>query len=317
MRRALTLGRKRRKVMWMIINSGIANAVGFAVLGMATLMTGCMAETQDQADPGSEAGLDAQAQAVTGSWQRMLTDNFSNSGSLSAWQVASRADYNSSICNYVPGGVTFGTEDGKGVMRLTATKISSTNFQSGHVKSNYSFKPAVNEEYRVSASIKLVAMNGSSYVGFASTYGAWPAFWTVQETSWPTKGEIDAFEGYSFGGSTKFSSNLFYGTSSGQNSVGNSCMTSWGNSEGWHVYDEYWKNVNGAVTVTIQLDGATKATYTNANNSNLRLENFGPHNIILNVAVGSNSGIFNNANINLYSKTMMWVDYVTVDKRTL
>jgi hypothetical protein len=76
-------------------------------------------------------------------------------------------------------------------------------------------------------------------------------------------------------------------------------------------------NVNGAVTVITQLDGATKATYTNAKNANLRLQNFGPHNIILNLAVGSNYGTFNNANINLYSKTMMWVDYVTVDKRTL
>jgi hypothetical protein len=247
---------------------------------------------------------------------RQLTDNMNGAGN---WQVTQRADYNSSICNYVSSAVTFGTEDGKGVMRLTATKIDSTHFNSGHVKSNYSFKPANNEEYRVSASIKMVAMNGASYVGFASTYGAWPAFWTVQETAWPTKGEIDIFEGYSFGGTANFASNLFYGTAANQNLLGSTCQTNWGNSEGWHMYDEYWKNVNGAVTVTIQLDGVTKATYTNAKNGNLRLENFGPHNIILNLAVGSNAnlGIFNNANINLFSKTMMWVDYVTVDKRTL
>jgi hypothetical protein len=301
------------------MNSGIGSVVGFAMLGVATLVSGCMAEAQDQSDFERETELGSQAQAVLGPWQRVLTDNFSNSGSLGAWQVTSRADYNSSICNYVPGAVSFGTEDGRGVMRLTATKISATNYQSGHVKSNYSFKPAANEEYRVSASIKLIALNGSSYVGFASTYGAWPAFWTVQETSWPTKGEIDILEGYSYGGTTKFASNLFYGTTANQNQVGNSCESTWGNSEGWHMYDEYWKNVNGAVTVTIQLDGVTKATYTNARNSNLRLENFGPHNIIFNLAIGSNSnlGIFNNANINLYSKTMMWVDYVTVDKRTL
>src|SRR4051812_20524375 len=145
----------------MIMNSGIGRAVGFAVLGMSMLMTGCMAAAQEQSDE-ADTELGSEAQAVTGSWQRMLTDNFSSSGSLGAWQVTQRADYNSSICNYVSGAVSFGTEDGKGVMRLTATKISSTNFQSGHVKSNYSFKPGNNEEYRVSASIKMVAMNGST-----------------------------------------------------------------------------------------------------------------------------------------------------------
>jgi hypothetical protein len=187
------------------------------------------------------------------------------------------------------------------------------------LKSNFTFKPAVNQEYHVSASIKLIAMSGSTYEGFSSTYGAWPAFWTVQETNWPVNGEIDIMEGYSFSGSTRFTSNLFYGTSAGNNLLGNSCTKQYTVSEGWHVYDQYWQNVNGAVTLTIKLDGATVSTYTNSINGNLKLQNFGPHNIMLNLNVGSNSnvGIFNNSLINLFSKTMMWVDYVTVDKRSL
>ena len=162
-------------------------------------------------------------------------------------------------------------------------------------------------------------MNGSTYMDFTQTYGAWPAFWTVQETNWPTEGEIDIMEGYSYGNSANYASNLFYGTSTGNNQLGNTCQKPYAVTSGWHMYDEYWANNNGVVTVTIQLDGNTVSTYTNSINGNLKLQNFGPHNIILNLCVGSNSnlGIFNNNSINLYSKTMMWVDYVTVDKCTL
>jgi hypothetical protein len=246
-------------------------------------------------------------------WQRVFTDDFN---SINNWQKTSRYDYNSNLCLYDPNVPAIGNYDGRTVLVLTATKSGSI-WKSGHVKSNYSFKPGVNEEYRVSSQIKLVAQNGTSWTGFNSTYGVWPAFWTVQETSWPTKGEIDIFEAYSYGGSSKFASNLFYGASAGTNQLGNTCERTFGVGEGWHRYDQYWKNVNGQVTVTIQLDGATVSTYTNAVNGNLRLQNFGPHNIILNVCVGDKYGIFDNSRINVFTKTMMWVDYVTVDKRTL
>jgi len=296
------------------MNSAIRSVVGFGMLAVAALVSGCMAEAQDESDFESEAELGSQTQAVVGPWQMVFSDEFTGSGN---WQLTNRKDYNSNICNYTSSAISFGTEDGKSVMRLTATKVSSTDFRSGHVKSNFSFKPGNNEEYKVSSYIKLVAMNGASYTGFSSTYGAWPAFWTVQENAWPTQGEIDIMEGYSFGGSTKFASNLFYGATSGQNQLGNTQERTYSVGEGWHWYDEYWKNQNGNVTVTIAIDGVTKATYTNANNGNLRLQNFGPHNIIFNLNVGANSGIFNNNNINLFSKTMMWVDLVKVEKRTL
>lgn len=254
--------------------------------------------------------------AALGPWQRVFTDNFDNTGSFNNWQRANRFDYNSNVCQYDPNVPAIGNYDFRSVLVLTATK-SGNIWKSGHVKSNFSFKPGTNEEYRVSSQIKIIAMDGSTYRSFNNTYGVWPAFWTVQESSWPTKGEIDIFEGYSFGGSIKWASNLFYGTSSGVNQLGTTCERIYNGNAEWHMYDEYWQNVNGTVTVTIKLDNNTVATYTNAANGNLRLQNFGPHNIILNLNVGDKWGIFDNSRNNVMTKTMMWVDYVTVDKRTL
>jgi len=291
-----------------------------ALIVLTSLLSVTSCETTDELTPktsqftaGSTTGKGKPTVNALGAWQRLFTDDFNN---INNWQKTSRYDYNSNLCLYDATVPTIGNYDGRTVLVLTATK-SGNIWKSGHVKSNYSFKPNVNEEYRVSSQIKLIALNGTNWVGFNSTYGCWPAFWTVQETNWPTKGEIDIVEGYSYGGSAKFASNLFYGTSSGTNLLGTTCERPYGVSEGWHMYDEYWKNVNGAVTVTIQLDGVTVSAYTNSANGNLRLENFGPHNIILNLCIGDKYGIFDNSRINVYSKTMMWVDYVTVDKRTL
>ena len=253
---------------------------------------------------------------AVGPWQRVFIDNFDNSASFNNWERTNRFDYNSNLCQYDASVPHIANYDWRNCLVLTATKSGSV-WKSGHVKSYYNFKPGTNEEYRVSSQIKLIAMNGTTWTSFANTYGLWPAFWTVQESNWPVRGEIDIMEGYSYAGSTKFASNLFYGTVPGQNQLGTSCERVYHVSDGWHMYDEYWKNVNGVVTVTIQLDGVTRATYTNAANSNLRLENFGPHNIILNLCVGDKFGIFDNSRINVFSKTMMWVDYVTVDRRTL
>ena len=263
-----------------------------------------------------EKDLATSATAV-GPWQRTFTENFDNSSSFNRWERTSRFDYNSNVCQYDAGVPFIGNYDYRSVLVLTATK-SGNIYRSGHVKSYYNFKPGVNEEYRVSASIKLIAMDGANYRAFSSTYGAWPAFWTVNENGWPTKGEIDIVEGYSYGGSARYACNLFYGTSSGQNQL-HGTENPYNVSEGWHMYDEYWSNVNGQVTVTIKLDGVTMKTYRNSDYANLRLQNFGPHNIILNLNVGSSPhlGIFDNSRINLFSRTMMWVDYVTVDRRSL
>ena len=157
--------------------------------------------------------------------------------------------------------------------------------------------------------------NGNS-VDFAETYGAWPAFWTVQGNRWPTYGEIDIVEGYTFGPENpRYACNLIYGK--GRNVLGTTCERPYDVNEGWHVYDEYWANNNGDVSVTIVFDGDTIETYTNDANPKLKLENFGPHTIMLNLNIGDNYGIFDKKQINVFDQTMMLVDYVTVDKRNL
>lgn len=253
---------------------------------------------------------------VTGEWERVFTDEFDDNTSFNNWERTNRFDYNSVYGKYVSSVPYVETIYDKGVLVLTATP-SGEIYESGHVKSYFDFKPLRNEEFHVSASIRLLAMKEADTMGFADTYGAWPAFWTVQESDWPVSGEIDIMEGYSYAGSTRFASNIFYGTTAGTNLLGTTAEREYHVDEGWHTYDMYWENFDGVITITTKVDGETRATYTNATNSNLNLSNFGPHNIILNLNVGDNYGIFDNTKINLFTKTMMWVDYVTVDKRTI
>lgn len=289
------------------------NSISVLLMFVTILLWGC-SKSDDELIQSEQQSVNLKSASA---WTRVFTDDFTNTDSWNNWTRTERADYNSSLCQYLASDPQIGYYDYRNCLVLTAYKNGSI-WNSGHVKSNYSFKPGTNEQYRVSSEIKLIAMNGSQWLGFSSTYGCWPAFWTVQETSWPVNGEIDIMEGYSWNGSASFSSNLFYGTSANTDLLKNSCCSYYTVSEGWHMYDEYWKNQNGYVTVTIQLDGVTVATYTNSSNSNLALANFGPHNIIFNLCVGCTSwNCFDNSAINVYSKTMMWVDYVTVDKQTL
>jgi len=132
-------------------------------------------------------------------------------------------------------------------------------------------------------------------------------------------------EGYSFApNASRFTSNLFYGTSSGANLLGNAAERSYpGNFDingngGWHLYESFWKMQNNVVTVTIKVDNITVSTYTNGSAGNLNLNNFGPHSIIFNLNVGSKDSNFIDPNkINLFTTAMMWVDDVTVYKRPI
>lgn len=288
-------------------------------------------------------------------WFRVFTENFDNNASFNRWEKTHRLDYNSSICMYDSAVPYISTFEGKTVLVLTATALANGTYRSGHVKSYFEFVPDVDEEYHIVSKIKLVAADyrypirlrsdnpnpdipyNSPYIyrNFAETYGAWPAFWTVQETDWPTKGEIDIMEGFTFGqiGQERYASNLFYGTTVGQNLLGTNAErpymvsaalgTGIYQEEGWHTYEAYWTNDNGVLSVRVKYDGLEHTTYTNSIDPDLELENFGPHNIILNLNVGhdpdenGNPVIFNNADIELFAKTMMLVDFVTVTKRNL
>ncbi len=278
---------------------------------MAGILCGCLNDIPDldQSTIVNPIGL----KSVT-EWGTVFKDEFNSGGNLSQWIAAERFDYNSKVCKYLASVPIIRTYDNSDCLVITATKNGKI-WNSGFLTSKFSFKPGLNEEYKTTARIKFTAFRSGNYVDFGTTYGAWPAFWTVQGNRWPTFGEIDIVEGYTYGTYARYACNLIYGK--GRNVLGTTCERQYLVSEGWHVYEQYWKNENGAVSVIIALDGIQVASYTNAVNPKLKLEDFGPHTVMLNLNVGDNYGIFDNSKINVFDKTMMWVDYVTVEKRNI
>lgn len=293
------------------------------VFGFASCSDNLIPETEAQSASTTTNSVTNKVAAAP--WVKQFEDNFNAGSTLSQWISANRTDYNSKYCDYNSTVPTIQTRDGRSCLEIKTTKLSATKYQSGLIKSNYQYKPENNTEYMLSANIKLIAMDGSNYKSFTETYGAWPAFWSVQENAWPVQGEIDIMEGYSFApNASRFTSNLFYGTATGVNQLGNTAERSYpstfnlNGNNGWHLYESFWKMKNNVVTVTIKLDNVTISTYTNSSVSKLNLNNFGPHNIIFNLNVGSNDSNFIDPNrINLFTTTMMWVDDVTVYKRTI
>lgn len=290
----------------------------FLSLSLIFLLTSCEVESPNLSETAAPEEFEGELKAPS-KWSTVFFDGFNSGSNINdKWNRTDRKDYNSQICNYKPGNVGLATLDRKQCLRLTARKYRN-QYRSGHVKSKFRYAPKRNEEYRIRASIKLVARSGNAFKGFGQTYGAWPAFWTVEEDRWPTRGEIDIMEGYSYSpDAPHFSSNLFYGDKERVNILDHNSEQELTVSEGWHTYEMRWRNNAGTVTLQIFLDGTRQRTYTNKL-KNVKLQNFGPHNIILNLNVGSDAsfGIFDNSKINLFSNTFMYVDFVRVERRTL
>jgi len=302
------------------------------ILNSITLMLTCVfgllscAENPVTEKESAPISTNVSTKKVAGSpWIKQFEDTFDVGSSLSQWTKEQRADYNSWYCDYAASVPTTQWRDGKQCLEIKTTKLNAYKYQSGFITSNYQYKPENNTEYMLSANIKLIAMDGANYRSFKDTYGAWPAFWSVQGNGWPTKGEIDIMEGYSFApNASRFTSNIFYGTSVGTNLLGNSAERNYpGNfnidgNNGWHLYESFWKMKDNVVTVTIKVDNVTVATYTNGSAQNLNFNNFGTHSVIFNVNVGSKDSNFIDPNkLNLFSTVMMWVDDVTVYKRPI
>ncbi len=265
-------------------------------------------------------------------WEEIFRDDFYKGTNLDDnWIRDERADYNSRKCLYKAKQASIASIDGNSSLLLEAIILDDGTYHSGHVKQKINpFTPTVNSEIHIKSKIKLIARKGKKIKSFEQTNQAWPAFWTVNETNWPTQGEIDIMEGYSHKGSSHFASNIFYGKKTGKNELGRRFEREYHNfdvdsNNGWHTYEMFWKNANGFITLKIIIDGdsenkeqikITEYSDNSDKNNKLEFENFKNHSVILNLNVGSDSGIFK-GEANLLSKTQMYVDYVIVQKREL
>jgi len=296
-----------------------------------TFFISCQNELEEEAiienadDPVKGNGIQAK-----GPWQDVMWDDFGYFDS-NKWSKTNRQDYNSWRCVYQGGQVSTGSWQGTNFLILRAEKLNNTQWKSGHVKSKnaYKYRPQEGEEFSFKARIKFNCFNNNgTWRPFHDTYGAWPAFWTVEEHKWPRNGEIDIMEGYTFGNGNndKYASNLFFGWTAQEDGGGNILNSNQSThyysnlvsgSGGWTDFEMFWSKKNGVNKVVIKIGSNYVKTYNDNNVQGLNLNAFGAHNIILNLNIGSNDGIFQNWRNNVFGRAEMLVDYVHVRKRTI
>lgn len=296
---------------------------------LVILMTSCESDLEEEllienvAD--QEDALATDAVSAKSGWQNIFWDNF-NWFNKKNWAKTNRKDYNSWRCRYMSNQVSIGSWRGETFLVLKAEKLNNSQWKSGHVKSKRKFRPGKNEQIRFKARIKFNAFDYKGWKPFHYTYGAWPAFWTVEENGWPTKGEIDIMEGYTYGKSwnDKYASNLFFGWQGGKNILNSNQSTAYYNNAvnahgGWNLFEMRWANRNGWNEVEIFVNNKFVKKYTNNNVNGLRLDVFSPHNIILNLNIGANDAfnLFDNRQINVFKRAEMLVDYVSVERRRI
>ncbi len=308
------------------------------LLSIVSLILFAVACDQDNLEPTVTSDIQLEDQPAMAGWGNpIFEDNFDNG--LGNWTRVQRQDYNSAFCRYERNQTsienTGGSNDGQ-ALRLKAEYVRTgsvvsevdgrtyygNQFRSGHVKSRRTFQPGRGEELRFEWRAKLqVHRNDGRYTNWigAST-GAFPALWTVNESRWPRDGEIDVMEAFANkrSGGTSYSSNLFYGTSTGNNLVTRAKRDYWAR-DGWRKYEMIWKhNNNGWREVIIYLDGTQVAYYSNNTDPNLNLNNFRNHNIIMNMNVGDTRGdIWDPYSLNVQRSANLWVDYVKVYRRRI